>query len=261
MTSATSRLRVGVAGAWDRTEFGAARRWLANQACVSELAHEPVASAPDPDLLLVAQARPGEMTERKLRHLRAIYPLTPVMLIYGSWCEGELRTGRAAVSSVHRVPWYNFRPTMGWIRDVGPPGGLTWLHHPQSWYDDELPGRAPWPTLTNLRVRVQSNSCTQRQQWTQLVQTLGATVVDHSDDSNVQLWDDGPGSRSGLPSVLAHFGGQERISPSLAIVTFPRIDVVSRLESMGPIRVVGKPCAPGLVAWCLRDLARAGSSP
>ena len=58
-----------------------------------------------PELLLLAQPRPGYYRQSDLERLMSAAPLCRVILVAGTWCEGELRTG-SAPQGVLRLYWY-----------------------------------------------------------------------------------------------------------------------------------------------------------
>ena len=66
------------------------------------------------ELLLLAQPRPGYYAQSLLDHLQRLAPLTRIVLVAGSWCEGELRTGQPA-RGVLRLYWYDLA---AWWRDA-----------------------------------------------------------------------------------------------------------------------------------------------
>jgi hypothetical protein len=67
-----------------------------------------------PELLLLAQPRPGYYAQSMLAYLRSLAPLTRIVLVAGSWCEGELRTGQPA-HGVLRLYWYDLA---AWWREA-----------------------------------------------------------------------------------------------------------------------------------------------
>jgi hypothetical protein len=62
-----------------------------------------------PDLVLWAQARPYAVNQQPLDQLCRTSPLTRVVVVAGTWCEGELRTGQPP-QGVVRLYWYEFAP-------------------------------------------------------------------------------------------------------------------------------------------------------
>ena len=56
------------------------------------------------DVILIVQSYSGEHPASVLGRIRQSYPITPVVSVLGSWCEGELRTGWPLVGA-HRIHW------------------------------------------------------------------------------------------------------------------------------------------------------------
>jgi hypothetical protein len=99
------RLHVRTLGDDRAAEFAAVRTMLAERA-----RFEPFASPqPTPDvadLLVVFQSRPGEVTQEEIEAAHRLCPAAPIVAVLGSWCEGEMRSGRPW-HGVERVYWYN----------------------------------------------------------------------------------------------------------------------------------------------------------
>ncbi len=62
-----------------------------------------------PDLLVLAQAYPGEFTDAQVDRLRRAAPLARLLALVGSWCEGETRTGRPWPGAI-RLYWHQWGP-------------------------------------------------------------------------------------------------------------------------------------------------------
>ncbi len=60
-----------------------------------------------PQLIVVAQGRPGQVTARDVDALRRSAPLSPLVALLGSWCEGEMRSGDPWPANA-RVFWYEW---------------------------------------------------------------------------------------------------------------------------------------------------------
>ena len=77
---------------------------------------ELVASASlSPEVIVFFHSRPHSVRQHSLHDLRKTAPLAGVVVVAGSWCEGELRTGRVW-PGVHRHYWYEF--PAWWSRQV-----------------------------------------------------------------------------------------------------------------------------------------------
>jgi hypothetical protein len=60
-----------------------------------------------PEVVVVAQGRPGVVRRQEWMRLRRNAPLAGFVSLVGSWCEGETRTGRP-MAGVERLYWYEF---------------------------------------------------------------------------------------------------------------------------------------------------------
>jgi DNA-binding NarL/FixJ family response regulator len=101
------------AGPWHDVEFASVRVELdANQAWriapTLRAAVDQIAASEDPpELVLLAQLHPGADDQKEVERLYQLAPLTRVIVVAGSWCEGELRTGKP-LTGVVRIYWYEF---------------------------------------------------------------------------------------------------------------------------------------------------------
>lgn len=57
------------------------------------------------DLTVIAQSYPGEFSHQSVDRLRAASPLTRIVALLGSWCEGEMRSGHPWPAVV-RLYWH-----------------------------------------------------------------------------------------------------------------------------------------------------------
>jgi CheY-like chemotaxis protein len=60
-----------------------------------------------PDLIVIAQTFPGQFSHHEVDQLRRLAPLSQIVGIMGSWCEGEMRTG-APWPGVVRTYWHQW---------------------------------------------------------------------------------------------------------------------------------------------------------
>jgi hypothetical protein len=67
---------------------------------------DPSEASP-PELVVIAQSRPGEFSRRDLEAIQRCWPLAGIVTIAGTWCEGELRTGKPW-PGIRRLYWYEF---------------------------------------------------------------------------------------------------------------------------------------------------------
>ncbi|MDO4551201.1 MAG: hypothetical protein Q4C96_08130 [Planctomycetia bacterium] len=57
-----------------------------------------------PEIILLLQSFPGEFTVTEVEQLRRNYPLSRMIVVYGSWCEGEERSGEPLMNTA-RIHW------------------------------------------------------------------------------------------------------------------------------------------------------------
>ena len=108
-----SPLSILLLGDADRTEFRDARPCLERWGTVHALTDVAAAAALlaegelVPDVIVVAQAFPGQFSHPTIERLRRLAPLAPVVGLLGSWCEGEMRSGRPWPAAV-RTYWHQW---------------------------------------------------------------------------------------------------------------------------------------------------------
>lgn len=105
------QLSVLLVGPGDRPEFVESRQLLAEQSRLIEAADLDAAEAllvrgrAAPEVIVLAQAYPGQFSPAAIDRLRGRVPLARIVALLGSWCEGETRTGRPAPGAV-RLYWH-----------------------------------------------------------------------------------------------------------------------------------------------------------
>jgi hypothetical protein len=109
-------------------EFASAIAWLGEHAHLqlAENAGEAekllaIASAA-PRLIVLAQARPGQIRADHVERLCRQAPLARLVALLGSWCEGETRSGRPW-PGVPRFYWYELVPRLSQL--LSPEGGTS----------------------------------------------------------------------------------------------------------------------------------------
>ena len=102
-------------GDCDRSEFTGARNVLGRMGRVTSFPEAESAAAAlsradvAHDVIVVAQAFPGQFSADAIDQLRRAAPLARVVGLLGSWCEGETRTGWPWPAAI-RVYWHQWRP-------------------------------------------------------------------------------------------------------------------------------------------------------
>jgi len=96
-----------------RPEFAEARGDLAAMGTLVEAATVAQAAAAiemerfTPQVIVLAEAYPGQIGQAEVDRLRSLAPLARMIGVLGSWCEGETRTGKPW-PGVLRVYWYEW---------------------------------------------------------------------------------------------------------------------------------------------------------
>ena len=102
LVGSTQRREFREAGdAMDR--FGRVTRAVDIEAAATTLGDGHLA----PEVIVVAQAYPGEFTPEAVDRLRRLAPLARVVGLLGSWCEGEMRTGEPWPAAI-RLYWHQW---------------------------------------------------------------------------------------------------------------------------------------------------------
>ncbi len=84
----------------------------------------------DYDLIVVAQSHPDQFTADEIEALQAKYPLTPVVALLGSWCEGESRSGNPWPGVV-RVYWHQWQGRLDLFEQQLESTGYSSWHEPR----------------------------------------------------------------------------------------------------------------------------------
>jgi CheY-like chemotaxis protein len=101
-----------------RPEFCEARAGLDRWGAVADFgdaaaaAEALVENRVSPDVLVVAQAFPGQFSHEAIDRLRRLAPLARVLGLMGSWCEGEMRSGAPWPATV-RTYWHQWPARCG----------------------------------------------------------------------------------------------------------------------------------------------------
>ena len=102
-------------GPWEAPEFAAAvsdvqqGQQYPRQASISEASRYLSEVEIAPELILLAQPLPAATTQTEVDRLQLLAPLARIVIVAGSWCEGELRTGHPP-RGVLRLYWYELAP-------------------------------------------------------------------------------------------------------------------------------------------------------
>jgi hypothetical protein len=254
-----STLSILFLGNADRSEFQQARasldRWGAVQ-CFADADSAAAALSEDrvsPDVLVVAQSFPSEFSHQAIDRLRRLAPLARVLGLLGSWCEGEMRSGSPLPATV-RTYWHHWparsdrqfcRLAMGQSCSWGLPSTATdeerLLAEAAERSREDEPGQ----------VLIRSSSREMADWLAAACRGRGLTAV----------WQRGPTDARGEGAIAGVFDGTDlccdecealgrfvialRPAPTIAILSFPRIEEQQRALSAGASFVLSKPLLMG----------------
>ncbi len=218
-----------------------------------------------PELIFLAQPLPGLYRQNDIERLQQLVPLTRLVIVAGTWCEGELRTGTPP-NGVIRLYWYEL--ASWWQanirrRDAGqcPLWSLP--------LDNAQAGR--WSSGSDLSRNLSSDlSCDLSKGGSLLsvlidaadyavYETLSATLGEqniltswqspswHRHDENATqaatatagIWDGGQLGDLEL-TRLTHFSRQVD-GPVIALLDFPRVEHIQQAQAAGAFTVFAKP--------------------
>jgi len=84
-----------------------ARYFVTASVAIDSASSSPAETFPQPNVIVVAQQRPGAVRAGDIERLHTAFPLAQLIVLLGAWCEGEMRTGRP-LAGVTRVFWHAF---------------------------------------------------------------------------------------------------------------------------------------------------------
>jgi hypothetical protein len=199
-----------------------------------------------PEVAIFFHSRPLSVNVQVLQYLRQAAPLAAVVVVAGSWCEGEPRTGHAW-PGVHRHYWYEF-PT--W-----------WRRQMRLRFAGNCPDWARPPELVTARTakptRSPCDAVVLRTAHTATAETLAdrltlagySTVLQMAGKRSQPVGGAAAGIWDGnqLDNIeaqdLSRFCMQLGVdgAPVIALLDFPRRDAVDRAIELGAAAVLGKP--------------------
>ncbi|MFO0902077.1 MAG: hypothetical protein U0939_03705 [Pirellulales bacterium] len=210
-----------------------------------------------PNVVVLLQQRPGEWTAARVEQVHARWPLARLVMLLGSWCEGEPRTGRPP-PGVARVYWHQWAPQSGRYWDQqgqGPhPWNLPRSHSPLDVFLEtstvkqgggeliaiEAADESSFDSLAETLAR--AGYCTARWRSQRPGDVRGASVL---------IWDDPGRSRHDLLRLrecCESAGG----TPVIAMSGMLRWDDWQAARRWGVAHLLAKPFDLEDLLWCVR---------
>ncbi|QGJ68347.1 Hypothetical protein PBC10988_0050 [Planctomycetales bacterium 10988] len=233
---------------------------------VSQLSEGKISSGENlsPDFILLCQEHPNEFSKNEIESWRQELPLARWAILYGSWCEGELRTGHPP-EGISRWPWYEGKPRLemifqGWqrnqITELDRPVTETPLEKSLLYQSFQYRNFGDWAILHDQGV--QNNwlvACCRQEK-------ISAISFANKDSQDFETW---LKSRATPPGILwdtDRFDERsfERLKDWLSLTTEQRLIVLShfprwqdreRIRDFPNASLLGKPFALDLLFHCM----------
>jgi hypothetical protein len=249
-------------------DFREARQWLRRHTQLSEAtrledALGNLSRGNHHDAIVVAQSRPSQFSARDIERLHGASPLSRLVALLGSWCEGEMRTGRPW-PGVMRVLWHQWRPRL--IPHFQAAAGAfpgTWNLPRTASVTDQLAvtTEAAWPRRHGLIAihartfrdyRGLADACSQAGYstvWSSPVQPL------HASGFGAVLFD-GIAVDDATAARIRHVVRQVQPAPVITLLDYVRRQDYERAVAAGSGAVIAKPLLTYDLLWHLDDLIR-----
>lgn len=206
-----------------------------------------------PDVILMAQSRPDTFSNCELVQLQQTAPLAATVALLGSWCEGEMRSGRPLPAAL-RIFWYEF-PSW-WKRQMSlrragrcPDWARRTAHDVRLAAPDATANSAsqslPRPSL----VVVKTSNYATGNALADVLHSAGYSVAIQTAGSHASVrgalaavWDGGQLSDHEAVELKAFSAEMDRhAAPVLVLLDFPRRDRIDAAVECGAAGVLGKP--------------------
>jgi CheY-like chemotaxis protein len=231
-----------------------------------EAANEAIGRAGAPQVVLFVQSRPGQFAQSDIETIHARSPLSRLVVLLGSWCEGEMRTGKPW-SGVVRIYWHQWAARI--IPELMPDstGGAGVWRLPRTASGTEQFAQAtegPWPSGQGLVV-IHTRLFCDYQAFSDACQAGGySSTWDRPDHSSFA---DGAtcvlctliGGDANETAVVTRLAHRHAPAPVIVLLDFLRCDDRRRMLDAGAAATVAKPLLVGDLLWHI-DHQRLGSA-
>ena len=210
------------------------------------------------DVIVVAQARPGEFSHAQIERLRQSAPLARIVALLGSWCEGEMRSGKPWPAAV-RTYWHQWPARADReLRRLARGRRSAWALPVTATEEERLLADAAEPLPARAGLIAISSPSLAMADWL-------AAACRHCGYATAWLRPPQPVRVRGAAAVLFDGGecrGEERDelrrlaaamapAPLVALLDFPRIEDFDRARSAGAAAVLSKPLQLEDLYWHL----------
>ncbi len=202
------------------------------------------------DLVAIAQSRQGQFDQSLIDGVKAFAGTSPVVMLLGSWCEGEHRSDRPA-EGVKRVFWHQWQGRFSTFVDQLAKEGITLWHGPNTETDADrvgtfLPGESY--SGNNLCVGISAWNVESYNVLSEAVKTFGwqtrwverSSLASLAGAVNV-ICIDANALDEHLERRVAWLKEKVFEVPLVLTLNFPRHHEVADLQNMGITHVISKP--------------------
>jgi CheY-like chemotaxis protein len=217
------------------------------------------------DLIVVAQKRPGQLSPKMLESLRKAAPLTPIVCVAGSFCEGEARTGRPWPGAVRVYAHQFVARVAAQLERLAAVGAMSWAPPFTNTEEDRLLNAAPMPPAhLATRVAVFSHERQSAAMLCDALEAAGYAAVtceptDELRDIDLVLWDCA-GSFAACRDRFIRMAQQTPAAAKIVLLGFPRPEDVATARAAGATAVLSKPFLLDDLLWQVRDCLNAARS-
>lgn len=215
-----------------------------------------------PTLLLLLQSFPGEFSYAEIASLKARFPISPIVVIQGTWCEGCRRTDPPP-KGIHYLYWHEFHALFpaeyaAWKKGLGMVWSQPEMGGHDLWYLNdsqrsiEIPAENPAPITIRIFTEDHAFYALLRDAflrdvfWREAVNILPFSTVETSYDALLFDFPDfQPATRRQFSELLSHSVPQK----TCIFSEFPRVEEWVWLENLGIQGLFSKP-------FRIRDLLR-----
>jgi DNA-binding NarL/FixJ family response regulator len=241
-------------GDTDRAEFQPARQTLDALGRVHALADVQTAadaiagSQAAADVIVVAQAYPGQFPQAAIDRLRRAAPLARMVALLGSWCEGEMRSGKPW-PGVIRLYWHQAPDRCGReLRRLVEGRGSTWRLPITATEEERLLAAAQTPLSRRQGVIAIYARLAAMESWlAALCRRCGYATVWQRGPHYAQVQGataaiyDGADLGGGETEQLRRIAAELAPAPLVVLLDFPRIEDHRRALAAGAAGVLAKP--------------------
>lgn len=213
-------------------------------------------SFPHCQAVLVAQTRRGEFSSQDVERLHGASPLARIALVFGTWCEGEARSGRPPSGAV-RWDWRH-APARLHLELERLERGEGWASPRTATDLDRLmQTQPPWPARSGL-LAIDASSRVSYETLADPCQSAGFQCQrlgfreEVRDDAVAVLWDvphETARRREHLREATVAQVRRAGKAPLVAVLGFPRWDEILAIRQAGGGQVVAKPFLATDLLW------------